>query len=54
MLMRCSIPLNLISLESDFLNNSIIKILDELRAQIVNHFKDENYGINRGFVFDII
>lgn len=47
MLLRNSIPLNLISLECGVLNKTIVELLDQLCDFIVRHFQDENYSINR-------
>lgn len=47
LLLRRSIPLNLVSLECGLLNDTIAELINQLRLTIVKHFQDENYTINR-------
>ncbi|RZC40467.1 DHC N2 domain containing protein [Asbolus verrucosus] len=45
--LRRSIPLNFISLECGELNDTLYKIIDDLRSHIVNYFITENHNHNR-------
>jgi dynein heavy chain len=45
--LRRSIPLNFISLECGELNDTLYKIVDDLRSYIVNYFIAENHNHNR-------
>lgn len=45
--LRRSIPLNFISLECGELNDTLYKIIDDIRSYIVNYFITENHNHNR-------
>lgn len=51
MLMRNTIPLNLFNLECRQVNETLVEIVNHLRATIVNRFIEENFNINRKYVW---
>ncbi|KAH1026251.1 hypothetical protein HUJ05_010798 [Dendroctonus ponderosae] len=45
--LRRSIPLNMITLDCEQINETLYSIIDDLRMKIVDYFIDENHALNR-------